>query len=46
MASLRETTQASEALVKTIEGKSAALATVRSRLQDAIRDLSLDEPKP
>jgi len=46
VASLRETTQASDTLIKTIESKSAALATVRSRLQDAIRELSLDEPKP
>lgn len=46
VASLRETTTATDTLTKTIEGKSAALATVRSRLQETIRELTLDEPKP
>jgi outer membrane protein OmpA-like peptidoglycan-associated protein len=44
VASLATATQESDQLTKEIAVKSEALAAVRGRLQDAIRDLSLDEP--
>ena len=44
VASLATATQDQEQLTKEITAKSEALAAVRGRLQDAIRDLSLDEP--
>ena len=44
VANLATTTQDSDQLTKEIAAKSEALAAVRGRLQDAIRDLQLDEP--
>ncbi len=46
VADLRETTTASDALTKTIEAKGQTLATTRTRLQELLRDLVLEEPKP
>jgi hypothetical protein len=46
VAGLRETTTESDTLTRTIEGKTVALTTARGRLQDAIRELVLEEPKP
>jgi len=43
---LRETTTESDALTKTIQARTAALATARTRLQDLLRDLVVEEPKP
>jgi hypothetical protein len=44
VANLVTATQDSDQLTKEITAKSEALAAVRGRLQDAIRDLQLDEP--
>ncbi len=46
VADLRETSTASDALTKTIETKTQTLATTRTRLQELLRDLVLEEPKP
>jgi outer membrane protein OmpA-like peptidoglycan-associated protein len=46
VASLAETTAKSDAVAKEVTAKSEALAAARAKLQDAIRDLALDEPKP
>jgi phage-related protein len=46
VANLRETTTESDTLTKAIETKTQALAAARTRLQDVIRELSLEEPKP
>jgi outer membrane protein OmpA-like peptidoglycan-associated protein len=45
VANLRETTAESDTLTKTIEAKMQTLATARTRLQDLLRDLALEEPK-
>ena len=45
VANLRETTTESDTLTKTVEAKTQALATARTRLQDLLRDLALEEPK-
>jgi hypothetical protein len=42
----RDRHRASDKLTKEITVNSEALAAVRGRLQDAIRDLVLDEPAP
>ena len=44
VANLATAMQASDQLTKEITAKSETLAAVRGRLQDAIRDLQLDEP--
>ncbi len=44
VANLTTATQESDQLTKEIAARSEALAAVRGRLQDAIRDLQLDEP--
>jgi hypothetical protein len=46
VANLATATADSDKLTKEITVKSEALAAVRGRLQDAIRDLVLDEPAP
>jgi outer membrane protein OmpA-like peptidoglycan-associated protein len=46
VANLATATADSDKLTKEITAKSEALAAVRGRLQDAIRDLQLDEPAP
>jgi outer membrane protein OmpA-like peptidoglycan-associated protein len=46
VASLRETTTESDKLTKTIEANTQTLATARTRLQELLRDLVLEEPKP
>lgn len=46
VADLRETTASTDVLTKLVETKAQALATVRLRLQELLRDLELVEPKP
>lgn len=43
---LRETTAATDGLTRTIEARSQVLATTRTRLQELLRELVLEEPRP